>query len=350
MKNENPDDSQHTTLKLRHATVEDSNGLLELFRITYGLVGRPCQNPTSIRNAIASKHQIWIVADAGSSIVACLGIVRHKWNLSWEIACVRVDPRFHRSGLNSRMIRAGLRSLRPQPSELGFSVTHTPMAYSALCKTVDSVLVGHDGGPNVIDGVREYLMTAIVRPVEGGFLHFFPPHEVLLCSPVIKNRLYAPLGLRRMPGAYPCVYFVGSPGSKHDSLFGYLLDETSSAITLTEYAKASAAQREIATDLQVFVARHPNVAYVSACILSDKVELVRAMLEMGFEITAYLPAWYLHQNARYDCVMLVRRNFSQTPDKRGFGAEIELMDDAYAQLASQLCRPSRRPLTHGWFR
>jgi hypothetical protein len=158
------------------------------------------------------------------------------------------------------------------------------------------------------------------------------------------------LGLRQMPGTYPGVYFAGSPGSKHDSPFGYLLDEPASTITLTEYAKASVMPREIATDLQVFVARHPNVAHVSACVLSDKVELLRAMLEMGFEITAYLPAWYLHQDARYDCVVLARRNFSQTQDKRRFDQEMELMDDAYAQLASQLCRPSRPPLSNGWFR
>jgi hypothetical protein len=350
MKNENPDDNQCTKLELRHATIEDSIGLSALSCRTEGLIAQPCQNPSSIRNAIASKHQIWIVADDGSAIVACLGIARHKWNLSWEIACVKVDPRFHRSGLRSRLIRAGLRCLRPHPSELGFSVTCMPIAYRALCRTVDSVLVGHDGGSNVIDGVREYHMMGIIRPSDGGFLHFSPPHEVLLCSPVIKNRLYAPLGLRQMPGSYPRVYLVGSPGSRHDSPFRYLLDETASAITLTEYAKTCATQREIATDLQAFVARHPNVAYVSACVLSDKVELLRAMFEMGFEITAYLPAWYLHQNARYDCAMLVRRNFSQTPHKRGFDAEIELMDDAYAQLASQLCRPSRRPITHGWFR
>ena len=53
--------------------------------------------------------------------------------------------------------------------------------------------------------------------------------------------------------------------------------------------------------------------HVRAYVLIDKEDMVRHMRSFGFEITAYLPAWHLHRERRYDCLLLVKRNYAGEP-------------------------------------
>ena len=57
-------------------------------------------------------------------------------------------------------------------------------------------------------------------------------------------------------------------------------------------------------------------------------DLIRRMRKMGFAITAYLPAWYACDGKRYDCVMLVKRRFTQEPVAHGTAEAIVRFDQA----------------------
>ncbi|MFC5474745.1 hypothetical protein [Paraherbaspirillum soli] len=340
------DNEARADLRIRPGTVEDANDLAELFCITYGQTTHPCQSPDFIRNGIASNNELWFVAEADSSIEGsiggCLCVARHSWNRTWETCYAIIHPRLRSSlsGLIYRLVRTGHENLRPEPWELGFYTPRTPAAHRVMSKTNAPVLVGHDGGPNLVDGLREYHMMAIHRPTVAGFSHVSPLNGPVGRSPFIQQHLYAPLALQPTPGAYPSVCFTGSPGAEKDSLFRYSHDQAASAITLSEYVGSGTTEWEICADLEAFAARDRTIAYMGAYILADKVELIRKMLETGFVITAYLPAWHLHRNSRYDCVMLVKRSFSKIPEKRGFDADIEALDRAYVQLAAEFCQPN----------
>jgi hypothetical protein len=48
-------------------------------------------------------------------------------------------------------------------------------------------------------------------------------------------------------------------------------------------------------------------------VLVDKEDLLRHMRPLGFEIAAYLPAWHLYRKRRYDCLLMVKRNYAGEP-------------------------------------
>jgi hypothetical protein len=58
-------------------------------------------------------------------------------------------------------------------------------------------------------------------------------------------------------------------------------------------------------------------------VLADKRDFINRLVDAGFQATAYLPAWYLHRNARYDCVLMVRGVFSEEPTNHGIRDVIE---------------------------
>jgi hypothetical protein len=62
----------------------------------------------------------------------------------------------------------------------------------------------------------------------------------------------------------------------------------------------------------------PQVQHVTTTVLADKLELVRALTGHGFEVCAYLPAWYNIGQCRYDCIQLTRSQYSDAPATQDF--------------------------------
>lgn len=336
-----------TDLLLRPGRAEDADDVAELFRATYGKTTHPCKNPSFIREGIDRKQQLWFVVDDNSVIRGCICTALHSWNRSWEVCFGIVQPQFRNSGVASRLAHMCLETVCPGSLELGYYTPRLPSVHHIMTKEKDAVLVGHDGGPNMADGSREYHMLAIYPPEKRGFCHVAPLSDPVLRAPFIRHRLYDFLKTQPVPGVYPDVYFTGPPGSERDTLFRFSHDELANAITLSAYLGLGTTASEVAADLDTFIARHPSIHYWGAYVLSDKSELIRGMLQNGFVMTAYLPAWHLHGNARYDCAMLVRHDFPYAPEKHGFDADIEALSHTYAQLADDICHcATQSPVRH----
>lgn len=326
---------------LRPGKVEDADKLAALFRITYGETTHPCQSPSYIYNAIISEQQKWFVLEIDSSILGCSCVARRAWNQSWEACYGVVHPNARRSGVISSLIRLSLEGHDPELIELGFYIPRNIAIHSVMSKIREGVLVGHDGGPNMVDGIREYHFTAIHPPTAGEFTHIAPPYTATLKTSFIKDFLYTSLGLQPVLGTYPSTYFTGPPGTEKHSSFLYSHDDIANAFTLSGYVGTAATEHEVFLELKDLLESWAKPAYIGAYILSDKVELISRMIGLGFVITAYIPAWHLHSHTRYDCVMLVRHNFFQPPQSHGFDAELVFFGHAYSELAKNLCLISR---------
>ncbi|MBK5416146.1 hypothetical protein [Pseudomonas sp. TH31] len=321
---------------LRSGKVEDAEDLAALFRVSYGQTTHPCQSPPYIYNAIVSELQEWFVLEIDSSIVGCSCIARRTWNQSWESCYGVVHPGARRSGVISSLIKLSLEGHDPEFMELGFYVPRSHSIHAIMNQIRKGVLVGHDGGPNMVDGIREYHFTAIHPPAAGEFTHIAPPYVTASNPSFIKDHLYESLGLQPVPGAYPSACFTGPPGTEEHASFLYSCDEMANAFTLSGYTGAAITEYEVFLELKALIALWAESAYIAAYILSDKVELISQMVTLGFVITSYLPAWHVHAGARYDCVMLVRHNFLQSPQSHGFDSEIAFFDHAYSELTKSL--------------
>ncbi|WDD91345.1 GNAT family N-acetyltransferase [Burkholderia sp. FERM BP-3421] len=327
------DSSQHTArIAVRRAVAADSETLAGLFRDAYGVTTHPCQSAGYIAQSITRAKGRWYVAES-AGMVGCICFLRNTVNRTWELGHAVIDPAYRRLGVFSMLLRTGLEQTEIQSDEMVFAVTRSFAAYRALTKDVASILVGHDGGPNWVDSIREYHVTAIAQRIPAYFPHVAPPNEVWRRSPFIHDRVYAPLGLKWRTGLYPSLLFSGE-GTHAGHDFTYCRDDHLDAIQLCGY-RVSGDETQTADALARFMTHHAQCSYVSGDVLAHNVVLIQAMLNLGFGITAYLPAWHWHQGRRYDCVRLVRQRFD-TINMNGFDTQIDGFDLAFQRLAEDL--------------
>ncbi|EJM78550.1 hypothetical protein [Pseudomonas sp. GM55] len=325
---------------LRPGKTEDVNSLAELFSVTYGQTTHPCQNPIHIYNAMISGLQKWFIVDIDSLIVGCLCIARRPWNQSWEVCYGMVHPDTRRAGLISSLVRLGLGSHFTESIELGFYITRNIASHSVMKKIRAAVLVGHDGGPDMVDGVREYHFTAIHPRAADGFRHIAPWYASKSGTEFISDYLYKSLSLEPVSDAYPATYLTGPQGTDQHGALLYSYDPAAKALMLSGYVGTSETGQGIMDELKALLQHWKSAEYVSACVLADKLELISSMIRLGFSITAYLPAWYQQDGARYDCILLVLQDFPQVPRSHGFDAEVMFFDQAYSRLTKHLCNIS----------
>jgi hypothetical protein len=206
---------------------------------------------------------------------------------------------------------------------------------TSLIKT-KVIVAGHDGGMNVMNGVREYHVIIFSRAHYARFTHVLPRVSEIERSLFIQERFYQPLGVRAQTGEYPPTCFVGPhirpASSSTDAPFLYSFDShcSSGALEITGYHGDQSKLRQIGRDLETLLEAFPTAQHISASVLADKERLIRDMRAMGFEITAYLPAWRKVGSCRYDCLRLVKRNFSEEPVAHGMEATIKTFQDGFA--------------------
>ena len=321
---------------IRLADLNDADTLAALFRLVYGNSTHPCQSAGNIRNGIASRQELWFLAEADSQVIGCISVITHSWNRSSEIGCGIVHPAFRNCGLGSRLIQACIGKLGCG-STLGFYLarSRTPHLLANRIAGFHSVFIGHDGGRHISSGTREVHMLAIAESASTNFRHIAPDHGAASRSCLVQENVYGPLGLRPIRGYYPDICFAGSPGEEGNAMFEYSFDSVADALELRSYCGPWEMEADIADHLEDFTLRHRDVSYISAQVLADKAELIQRMVEMGFKITAYLPAWCWYQKARYDCLMLVKSQFAEQPAMNGLESSFENLDRAWTMLAGR---------------
>lgn len=328
-------------LIFRKGTVDDATALRKLFVVAYGLHAHPCQSRSFLLKQLCSDSNLWIIALIDGVIIGCGCIVRHAWNQTWEFSFGVIDPKAQRLGVLTKMIGRGFSMLKAGPHELGFHKPRSTIAHSGALKNHSSVLVGHDGAQEKVYGQSEYHMFAVYPVLQGNFDHVSPDYPFDIST--IKDDIYTPLGLRWRPGIYPPLYFVGQAGVSRWGKFFYTENKYNNALSIGFcYSAGMQKQEQVFDELMRFLCFKKSVECFSACVLADKQELVARMLDIGFKITAYLPAWFFLPGCRYDCVMLVFDRRVVALENNGFEKEIQKFNKIYAELGKQMVTLKQR--------
>jgi len=194
-------------------------------------------------------------------------------------------------------------------------------------------LVGHDGARHIANGIREFHMFAITRH-STLYGHVAPGAGAASRSGWIRRRAYEPLGVAPRAGNYPLFCLVGPPGETAGALFQCIEYPDSNAVEITRSSYGHK-ETEVADSLEPFLSTRGGLAHVSMTVLADKSRLISRVLSMGFAISAYLPAWFGYRQGRYDCVMLVRRQFGKRPATNGLEEEVGSLDAAWSVLGEE---------------
>lgn len=325
------------TFRIRRATVADARRICALFEKEYGDSSHPCLDEHYVREAISSRSEVWFAADVEiDTLIGCMSVSYNAQNRSWEFGRGMISQHYRKMGVISALMQAAIDSMPSSTHDLTFVVARNYASLQALRNYVDVIPVGHDGSPNMVRGIREHHAVAIGSFGAGRHPHYLPAAPVFSESAFLRRQVFEPLGLGATVGVYPNTFFWGH-GDLFSDQFTYRQDERVDAIYLCQHARGdSATMDDVIGDLHRFLARHGgSQQYVGAIVLADKLDLVKAMLEIGFAMTAYLPAWHWHRGARYDCVLLARREHGFA-NKNGLDAYIDSFDAAYRDIGRHI--------------
>jgi hypothetical protein len=100
--------------------------------------------------------------------------------------------------------------------------------------------------------------------------------------------------------------------------FDYAAGDPSGALEVIGREQDGLRPGGISQELDEVLAGFQNVQHVTATVLADKIEVIRAFADRGFAMSAYLPAWYKQGQSRYDCVQVARPQYRGTPSKHDF--------------------------------
>lgn len=332
----------HLTSKatvVRNATPEDAPAIARLFELAYGQSSHPCKDPQNVREGICSGGAVWRVAIDRDAVVACITLIVNAWNDSWELARAVTLPEYRGSGLGTELMQCSVDQACASPScqvLMGFPRSRTMLHIVSSLKP--SLLpVGHDGAINVANGTREYHAIVCALNPSARFRHYVPSAPSLADSEFVRDQILRRLGFHPDRAQYPPAWVVGE-GIEHPDLkpfsFGYDPLCPSDAIEITGYQSDSRNPKEVARELIQMLESFYHTRHARLVVPIDKTEFIRELMAASFEITAYLPAWYLYHGARYDCVLLVRRRFQEEPTNHGIREVVDNFRDGLQQSAA----------------
>ena len=140
--------------------------------------------------------------------------------------------------------------------------------------------------------------------------------------------------------------FVAAPAEHSTSVGEFVVayNPTSAhrGIDLLAHGSPTTAPDEICRELDDVFRRFTDVRHVTATVLADKIDLLQALCGYGFEVVAYLPAWFAEGVRRYDCVQLAKRGYVERPRVQDFG---DLLDRVVVGLSSLVPGSTRSDLS-----
>ena len=307
---------------IRNAAPEDSASIAHLFQLAYGQSSHPCKETQHVREGICSGSTGWRVAVDHDSVVACVTLLVNVWNHSWELARAVTLPEYRGGGLGTELMQCSVDEACASSScDVISAFPRSGTTLHIVSGLKPSMLpVGHDGAINVANGTREYHAITYTPNPSARFRQYIPASPSLADCEFVRNNVFGPLGLSPQRAEYPPQWVVGD-GIEHPDLkpfsFGYDPLCPSDAIEITSYSATSRNADAVARELILMLDSFYHACHARLVVPVDKTEFIEKLVDAGFEVTAYLPAWYLHQGGRYDCVLLVRRRFSEEPTDHG---------------------------------
>ena len=305
-------------LTIRGASFGDAERLAELFQLVYRNSSHPFQSVRDIEAFLDNPLNYEMVGEVNGQIVVSMAMTHSAWNDSYELGRALTDPAFRNHGFAGLLMHRVVREVCDQEKGQVFVGYPRVRRIVELCEvlTPPMIVTGHDGGRNVANGIREMHLIVYAVPSHGKFVHVAPPEQIAQTR-FVRHEVYRKLGLKGLPGQHPKAAFIGAPTSRSfevgDFLVAYEPDSAHRAMEILAHGTPATDPLDVCGELDALFRKFPDIRHVTATVLADKIDLLRALRDYGFEVVAYRPAWYPDGECRYDCVEIAKRVYPERP-------------------------------------
>ena len=338
-------------LILRRAGPADARPLAELFQLATPQSPHPLQTRHDVACFLEDPRNFQIVAEQGGRLVSSIAMMYHPWNDAYELGCVLTHPDSRRRGLAPRLRQRVVDCVRAEALGEVFFRSRRARGPIDLCSPIDPPMVatGHAAGRSPANGPPATQLAIFSIPSHARFVHVTPPVADGTTGAFLRERIYRQLGLPLAPGEYPPDSVVGAPSDWSLEWGNLVVDYNPNSprrtLEILAIRAGSSISEHFSGDLDQILRAIPGVEHITVTVLADKIELLRYLSHCGFELAAYLPAWYKGGAFRYDCVQLTKRRHAQVPMTRECG---DILSTLQPEIRSAIA-PSRRD-AHSTFR
>jgi N-acetylglutamate synthase-like GNAT family acetyltransferase len=299
-------------LIVRRAGPADARPLAALARLANS-ASPPFESVDAVARFLADPRNFQIVAEEENRLVSSMTMTYRPWNDSCELGRELTRPDCRRRGLGALLMRRAVDAVCDAALGEVFIASLRARSLVDLCAALDPpmIVAGHDSGRLVASGSRGAHLIVLSIPTHARFVHVTPPLAESARVAFIRECVYRPLRLCFAPGDYPPESLVGATSDWSldwgDLVVDYDPGSPNRALAIVGVRARRVLPAHFSRDLDRVLRALPDVEHIIVTVLADKTDFLRQLFVLGFELAAYLPAWYKAGVFRYDCVQLVLR-------------------------------------------
>lgn len=306
-------------LLVREAKADDASDIARIFQDTYGeSSSHPCADPVRLRLLLASRRTQLLVAVEDDEVIGCVAANALPVAGVMELGCLVVKKGCLRFRLANQLHASIVAHVTSDPRcHLVVAFVRGPSIYRLANRHpyVSLKAWGHDGAMNIALNEREHHLVTIGANPHARFLRARPATPV----PAIERALGRVSGFHTIDCNPAWQWSVASLES------GSSIDESSSCIELTPPPAGGLAGDALAW-IEKESAANASIPHQFVFALLDKPLFIDGLRRQGFRPTAYLPAWAPEDDARRDCLLMVKRHQGLETVTRGFDSAIAAWD------------------------
>lgn len=241
--------------------------------------------PEEVRKLVDDGSYVWYIAhDAQKVVASAVGTLDLAHN-KVEYGKGVVDPSLFNKGLMRDLLATIKQETEARKIDLSYSQIRNRPIYQVCTGLLEQEVVGYLPGAHLVEERETHLFSIDVLE-SGKEKRVASPIQCMYNIPFVAQ-LLEKMELKNRIGEYPDTVFVQNGSGEQVVLQGAYNSREKSFSVL---------------DFEGYMEELPQ--YLEAVILADKVDYIRKLLSSGFTITAFLPAWYLEGDRRYDCALL----------------------------------------------
>lgn len=273
---------------IRKALPEDAEDIAklynEVYRGNYSLLS--FTKPHSVEALVKDERYKWYIAHSKEGIIGSAVAEINKWNNSAEYGKGVVKKEFSGKGIMKALLKQAKNDEQDYLVDLSWSQVRNEPIYRICSMILKQEMIGYLPGAHLVNERETFLMS--IGLLESGKKKRVISHAKEIYSLPLVKRIIQNMGLEEGAVAnYPQDIIICPKEGETISLNGFYHPREKSLIL---------------SSISNWNFEPPQ--YLQATVLIDKIEYIELLQKYGFSITGFLPAWFLFEDKRYDCVLM----------------------------------------------